>query len=130
MIRSFDIDLTVSEKQKLNEALKSSESLRLEKSELENMRSLLKHDDFAFEDGFADRVMEKITPSEKENFIFTPEFFNVFKRFALTGLAAIILLLISIYFIDGSISLDSLYGISNYSPEETELALFTLEDFE
>ena len=58
---------------------------------------------------------------EKEPLILRPEFnrslFTVFKRVALTGVAAIIILFLSIYLTDGSFTFNSLTGGDPYSDD-------------
>jgi len=46
----------------------------------------------------------------------------LFRTFVLSGAAAIILILIGVYFVNGSLNLDSLLGISGYAPD---LGLFS-----
>ncbi len=91
------------------------------------MRSLIGEVDFQFEEGFANRLMDRIESTEQ---IFDIGFYKLFKRFALTGVAAIVLFLISIYFIDGSLSVDSIFGLSDYSTDNAELSFFNLSEFE
>jgi len=49
---------------------------------------------------------------------------NVFSRIALTGVAAIVILLISIFMVQGSLSLDSFLGLGN-SYDESLVYLLT-----
>jgi hypothetical protein len=71
---------------------------------------------FDFSNGFRDKVMGKIL-SEPVEVIREIEFSNrmrfVFNRVALTGVAAIVLLLISIFMAEGSFSLNSFLGIGD-----------------
>jgi hypothetical protein len=75
--------------------------------------------DFDFSEGFSDRVIDKIfsarvAVAETE---FVRNLTSVFYRIALTGVAAIILLLISIFLMQGSISFDSFLGLGNNNEE-------------
>ena len=74
----------------------------------------------AFTDGFANRVMDKIENSKITNEDI--EFYNVFRWVALSGVAAIILLLFSVYFTEGSFTPDAFYGLVNYTPDEPIIA--------
>lgn len=129
LLKSFDTELTPEEQKLLDNALQGSEELRKEKQEIEQMRNLLSGQEASFETGFEDRVMERLetepTASPK-----TIEMVSVFKRVAITGMAAIIALLITIYFVDGTLNLDSLFGLTNYSPDGAELSMLNLQDYE
>ena len=71
---------------------------------------------YDFRSGFADRVLGRIFPAS-EAVVREMEFVRslrfVFTRVALTGVAAIILLLITLFIAEGSLSFDSFLGISN-----------------
>jgi hypothetical protein len=45
---------------------------------------------------------------------------------ALSGVAAIFILLFSIYYTDGSLSLDALYGLYEYAPDEAAVSFFNM----
>ncbi len=71
---------------------------------------------YDFKEGFVDRVNERIFRSAKvvlPEVDFTRSLSQVFYRVAFTGVAAIVLLLISIFLMEGSISLNSFLGISD-----------------
>jgi hypothetical protein len=74
---------------------------------------------FDFSRNFGERVLDRIYTSglaisREVDYIKT--FYYVFFRIALTGVAAIVLLLISIYLKEGSLSLNSFLGINdNYA---------------
>ncbi|HPC99406.1 MAG TPA: hypothetical protein P5257_09575 [Bacteroidales bacterium] len=76
--------------------------------------------DYSFSEGFTDRVLASINKTaivinrESE---FLRSFSNVFYRIALTGIAAIIFLLISIYISQGTISFDSFLGLTDANNE-------------
>lgn len=82
---------------------------------------------FRFSDRFTDMVLDRIY-STKSTVVRDVEFIRnlnfVFYRIALTGAAAILILLISIYIIQGSLSFDSFLGLSD-SYDETILCLLT-----
>ena len=127
--RSFDAELTTEEQHKLDDALKESEGLRMEKKSIENMRKLLASSTASFSAGFGDRVVESIEKEERTDPQIV-QFYSIFKRIAITGAAAIIALLIAIYFIDGGLSTEALIGISDYSPEVAELSFFETSGIE
>ena len=71
---------------------------------------------YDFKPGFTDKVIEKIfSASEKVNreveFVMSMNY--AFKRIALTGIAAIIILMLSIFIMEGSFSINSIFGIGN-----------------
>lgn len=124
LYRSFDDELNLHEQKALDEAMSQSEDLRKEKESIEVMRGILSEDQARFSDGFADRVVSKV---EEQNNLFVVGLYNLFKRYALTGVAAIIIFLISIYFIDGSLDEDSIYGMTSYVPEEVDFTFFDVD---
>jgi hypothetical protein len=71
---------------------------------------------FDFSDGFNNRVIDRIF-SAPEAVVREIEFVRsmrfVFNRVALTGVAAIILLLVSLFLAEGSLSFNSFLGIGN-----------------
>lgn len=82
---------------------------------------------FHFRNGFADRILQKIsapvlqTNREMEFF----RYMNLaFYRIALTGVAAILILLISIFIMEGSLSFNSFLGLSD-SYDESIVCLLT-----
>jgi hypothetical protein len=82
---------------------------------------------FDFKKGFGDRVYNKlftagITINRELEFVRSMNF--VFRRIALTGVAAILVLLVSIFLMEGSLSLNSFLGLSdNY--DESIVCLLT-----
>lgn len=129
LLKSFDAELTPQERKMLDGALQRSEDLRKEKQEIGQMRNLLAGQEASFESGFADRVMDRL---KKEPTVSprTIEMYSIFKRVAIVGIAAIIALLITIYYIDGSLTLNAVLGISGYSPDGAELSVINLKDYE
>lgn len=127
--KSFDTELSIEEQELLENTMQTSEELQNEKASLLKMRSLFAKTSFSFSDSFMDDVVEKsgIESNEQQHLI---QFFQIFKRIAITGAAAIIALLISIYVIDGTLSSESLFGISEYSPEIAEFSFFETPEIE
>lgn len=75
---------------------------------------------YRFSEGFQDRILERLAASgntvvrEIES---VRNINNVFYRIALTGVAAIVILLISIFMVQGSLTVDSFLGIGTGSDE-------------
>jgi hypothetical protein len=67
-----------------------------------------------FSPDFDQQLMRKLAAVELDPI---PEIIPVFRVFALSGIAAIGLLMIGLYFSNGSLNLDSLLGISGYTPD-------------
>ena len=120
LLRSFDEELNSSDTEKLGLCLSGSAELREEKRKLVEMRRIVSSKQYSFSSGFQEKVMTKVY-EEKEPLILRPEFnrslFTVFKRVALTGVAAIIILFLSIYLTDDSFTFNSLTGGDPYSDD-------------
>jgi len=79
----------------------------------------LSNSDFKFKEGFSDRLMQKL---DKQNI----DLFSRFKRIGYTAAAAVAILVVSVYFTDGSLSLDAFYGLQNYSAEQEFYSLLNI----
>lgn len=123
LLRSYDDNLSPTEKEALEKELLESQDLKNEQVAIESMRKTLGNFTPEFEAGFSDRVMQQV---ENIDFKTSIPIYSVFKRVALSGAAAIIALLISIYYTDGSLSLDALYGLYEYAPDEAAVSFFNL----
>jgi len=82
---------------------------------------------YNFSHNFGDKVLNKLfsagmTVNREVEFVKYMNF--AFYRIALTGVAAIVILLISIFFMEGSLSLNSFLGISN-NYDESIVCLLT-----
>lgn len=113
LLRSFDEDLDADQEAKLKEALSSSEELRTEQEEILAIRNLISSQKASFKPGFTDRVVNKIREESHLQVImpdFNQTFFSVFKKVALTGVAAIIILLFSIYYSSSRLGVDTIVG--------------------
>ena len=110
---SYEWVLTTDEQRMLDRALESDISLQQEKEELDNLRVLLSSYQPAFSEEFQQNTLNQIYGFSKPN-----EFFQLFRAVALTGVAAILIMLLTIYFTDGSLGIDAIYGLSNYTPDE------------
>lgn len=120
LIRSLDEELPSSEMERLERLLSESPELREEKRKLLEMRGIISSAQYSFSDGFQAKVMDRIG-EENEPLILQPEFnrslFTVFKRVALTGVAAILILFLSIYLSNDSFTLETLTGGDSYSDD-------------
>lgn len=122
LVRSFEEPLGNKDLQLLNAGLKASEELQNEKQELLKLREDLKAVEADFSNGFEQKVMN--TLREEKNTAGTFEILPVFRTVAFSGIAAILIVLISVYFADGSLTFDSIMGIGRYAPDLGILAFF------
>ena len=76
----------------------------------------------SFKAGFDDRVMQQLHLA-KEN-AYNSTFNKAFKRIFLSGAAAVVILLISIYLSDGGLSSDALLGTSEMDIESYTAMMF------
>lgn len=84
--------------------------------------------DYAFSKGFTDKVISKISEGVvvmNRQIDFVRSLNSIFYRVAFAGVAAIIVLLISIFISEGSLSFDSLVGISR-DLDENLIGLLTI----
>ena len=103
----------------LTEDLESDERLTLE-SEL--------IPDYGFSTGFRDKVMKRITGAEVSTLLSADVFSGLdstFVRIALTGIAAIVILALSIFINQGSLSYDALLGLDSTVDEGLVSLLIT-----
>jgi len=130
LIRSLDDELGSNERAELEEALVVSPELRQEKEQLLAMRMRIGGQQFAFQSGFSGRVMQQIGQISKGKvvmFDFTQGLAAAFKRIALSGAAAILMLLLYTYVKDGSLSVDSLLGLKELNSDNA--ITFAIHDF-
>lgn len=76
----------------------------------------------SFEEGFTDRVLQNVEANKRIPKDTFPEFISIFKWITLSGIAAIVILLFTVYISEGSMGTDALFGVFNYSPNNPELA--------
>lgn len=122
LVRSFEEPLSSKDQQLLNAGLKTSEELKKEKLEIFSLRKKLSHIKADFSGGFEQNVMNIIR--KEKNPVKTFEILPVFRTVAFSGIAAILVVLIGVYFADGSLNFDSIMGISRYAPDLGLLAFF------
>lgn len=115
---SFDRKLTVGERALLNDRLAADPILRKEKLEIEKIRNRMKGTSFHFKAGFAERVLSKIKDTVPViEMDFSIQLVSLFKKIALTGVAAIIILLITIYLTAGSLNKETVVGVDTSSDD-------------
>ncbi len=130
LMRSLDGDLDGKDRKMLEKALSESAELRNEKDKLIRLRELIGSGDYQFKHGFTDRVMDRLAKPKNGRLIefnFARDLNKVFMRVAISGVAAIILLLLSIYLTTGSVSIDSLSGAESYS-EDNVISYLLIEE--
>ncbi|PLX10604.1 MAG: hypothetical protein C0598_09945 [Marinilabiliales bacterium] len=110
MLRSLDDDLSLEEKEILNGELDKCSSLRTELEDYKSIRKHLKQYNHTFSENFNKKLFDKIKP--------TFDLFGSFKSIAISSAIAILMLIASIYIMDGSISINSLIGVNSYPIEE------------
>ncbi len=82
---------------------------------------------FDFREGFRDRVLGRIYPAGAaivREVEFVRSLNNVFYRIALAGAAAIVILLVSMYLLQGSLDFNSFIGLGN-SYDDSMISLLT-----
>jgi hypothetical protein len=134
LYRSFDDELTPEEQQQLDEELAGSSQLRREKERITTVRSaLVKGAVRSFRPFFAERVMNAISSAERakngvEVFFESLQF--TFRRVALVGVTAIVLLLAFNFVRSGDVSVAAALGMSQETLGDVLEAPFdaTLED--
>lgn len=110
MLKSLDAELSDDEKILLKGELAKSSSLRKEMGDYSSIREALQSDDYDFSDEFDDKIIARIKS--------VYDLFGSFKKIALSSAIAILLLIASIYLMDGSLNINSLFGIHSYPVEE------------
>lgn len=89
----------------------------------DNLSNILSGYNPTFRSGFAQRVLRKIESEKNDT---GRVFYNIFRWVALSGVAAILLLLFTVYLTDGSFSADALFGLTEYTPDEPLLTSVNL----
>ena len=120
LIRSMNDQLTAEEDKQLQQALKGSSELGDEKIKLSKVGKLLSSRNHSFSDGFRNRVMQAVGDEKKGKVIsmdFTRSFTSMFNRIAVAGVAAILLLVISLYISHGSLNINTITGVEPVSQD-------------
>ncbi len=116
LIFSLDNELTLAQQAHLEKALAESETLRQEKEQLLQMRTLVAglrvHRDMSF----PERVMNRLHKKEKRGFF--ADLVALSPRVAAASVIFIITMTLGIYLREGSLSPDVIIGIEELTPED------------
>jgi hypothetical protein len=113
LLRSFDGDLSVEEQAQLDQALHNNAALRKEQQELYALRDQLSALQATPPDGIYEGVMKQVSYTSLEvNLAF------LFPRVAAACILILLVSLSSIYFSEGSLTVEAIIGINDLSPEE------------
>lgn len=116
LLRSFDEDLSKNELQLLETALARDASLREYQQSVLQLRQKLGEYDASFSPGFKDRVAARLKLGK---LVLTPPYLTkIFRRTGMLAAAAILVLLMLVYWHEQSLDLDSLLGLSDLQPED------------
>jgi len=116
LIRSLDGALPASEEAQLEEALRTSERLRLEKARLLDLRAELKDWSVPEDPDFAARVLSQIGKQAEEDL--SGVIIRLFPRVAAACVMVLAVALGTIYLTDGSLMLDTIIGVNEVVLEE------------
>ena len=122
LYRSFEESLGNKEQQSLEAGLNTFDELKKENEDIFALRENLSAMKTGFSSGFEQKVMESIR--KEKNPVSTFEILPIFRAVAFSGIAAILIVLIGVYFADGSLNFDSIMGIGRYAPDLGLLAFF------
>lgn len=119
LYRSFDSKLTEAEQSELARALAESPELRREKVQIEETREFLRDGaERSFRPFFSARVLNRIK-SERRQADFGASLLWAFRRVALAGAFALLLLIANNIFQSSSVSVDALLGLPQLTIEDT-----------
>ena len=129
LIRSLDNKLSVKKQRRLNNYLSALPELQKERKIFLKMRDLIIEQDYKPDNLFVKKVLSKIDAFKNEKIItvsFDNLLYNSFKKVALSGVAATILLMIITYFSQGSLNPFSFLNTSGIFQEPDFLSYFLL----
>lgn len=121
LIRSFDDNLTQKEQEELQKGFADFPELVQEKEEISLLRNTLQKQTYSFHYGFSEKIMRKI---EAPRFVsvqnledyFAVQLNKLFLRWiAPVGTVAIVIIVITLYFTEGSTSVNAITGINALS---------------
>lgn len=124
LYRSFDGQLTQAEQERLDEALRHSQALREEKEKIAAMRQAVSGSAAqTFQPFFAERVMQRIQGKRKSMAAVGEDFMSSlawsFRRIAIAGVIAVLLLLAGSFIQKGEISLNAMLAMPQLTIEDT-----------
>lgn len=120
LLKSFDAELTAKEQEAYNLACENDTEFIEEKQSINKMRELFREQDYHFSQNFITDTMDKIQQLEleKKDAFSTINLICAFRQVAISGVAAIILAVLFIYFSGGFFPLEEFFGIDSLSSEE------------
>ncbi len=123
LYRSFDAPLTPEEQRQLREALEKSRELRQEQEEIATMRRAVSQNTVpGFEPFFAERVMRRIRAGAKTGRKTGEDFSSSlawsFRRIAMAGAIAALLLLANNIYRGGGISVSAIFAMPQLTIED------------
>lgn len=95
----------------------------------EKINKIIKQKNYSFSPNFADKIIDKVNELNNKRFVFSDLFISLpllLKRVYLLGFAAIIILLLVAYFLQGDF-LSSYFGLENVSTDD--LIAYTIYNF-
>ena len=116
LIRSLDNELSANKQRRLNAYLSALPELQKERKIFLKMRDLIIEQDYKPDNLFIKKILNKIDALKNEKTItvnFDSLLINSFKKVALSGVAATILLMIITYFSQGTLNPFSFISTSN-----------------
>lgn len=116
MYRSFDEQLNAEEQHRLQRALAISPELQLEFEEIKAMRAVLGDLSVTASETFTDDLMNAIQELEQPGLIVSLR--SLFPKVAAACMLLFLCTTVSIYIAEGSLSTDTILGISDLNPED------------
>lgn len=116
LIHSLDNELTPTQQAHLEKALVESETLRQEKEQLLQMRSLIAELRVRRDLSFPERVINRLHTKEKRGFF--SDLVALSPRVAAASVIFIVAMTVGIYLREGSLSSDVIIGIEELTPED------------
>ena len=127
LYRSFEEELKLEDRDRLNKALKMSDDLRKEKKQLEKLRKTVSTlGTESFKPFFEERVMQRLDRLNNNSFILEKSVDDLIVLFKPLGLAisAVILVILAYNLgINGTLSFESVLGIPGYTTENIAYAV-------
>jgi anti-sigma factor RsiW len=115
LIKSLDGELEPEERAQLDRALAASEALRGERNRLLAIRAAFGKLQPETDASFADRVMTRIQLREES---MTAIIARLYPRVAAASIAVILIVLLVVYFTEGSLTPDTFIGIENLTVDD------------
>ncbi len=115
LMRSFEEKLSEPEQRRLENALKKSKELQLERDEIIKMRSLFQHFTISENPTFTKAVLKRVELSKSENV--QAVLVRLFPRIAAACILFLLVSILGLYLVDGGLSMDSIVGLDNISED-------------